>query len=268
MYINTIQYYRYYKYNLTIIDVLIENQDSFNFAYKNIIEDIVDTVIELYNLSISDDLKQNTINGLQKCCTVLDDWLQDNTNIPDDDLTSIEAVLQLSTQFRNHVTDNKTTFDSEISDDGLDSIITTITDQYRNIEVFSLELPERRFVDGFTNNDRSSLLSAINLFAGNYSQKQVAIALYGFTNEFDVSKMTDMSYLFQSVTNFNEDINDWDVSNVTTMEGMFYGSNFNKPLHKWNVNKVKNAKDMFYEWTGNQNISTSVQSRNDVEYLA
>ena len=40
---------------------------------------------------------------------------------------------------------------------------------------------------------------------------------------------------------FNENINDWDVSNVKNMEGMFEGClKFNQPLDKWNVSKVKN----------------------------
>ena len=95
-----------------------------------------------------------------------DSTFQDNENIPDDAITSIEAVLQLSTQFRNYVNDNKTTFDSEISDGDLNSIITTIKNQYGNIDVVSLELPERRFVDGFTDNDRIQLSSAISLAGG------------------------------------------------------------------------------------------------------
>ena len=37
-----------------------------------------------------------------------------------------------------------------------------------------------------------------------------------------VSKVADMSELFKSQTDFNEDITKWDVSNVTNMEGMFH----------------------------------------------
>ena len=39
-------------------------------------------------------------------------------------------------------------------------------------------------------------------------------------SEIDVSKITDMSYLFEG-TAFNGDISNWDVSNVTDMNDMF-----------------------------------------------
>ena len=41
-------------------------------------------------------------------------------------------------------------------------------------------------------------------------------------------------------------IENWDVSNVTSMSYMFYGeSSFNQPLNKWNVSNVKYMRHMF-----------------------
>ena len=37
----------------------------------------------------------------------------------------------------------------------------------------------------------------------------------------DVSGITDMSFLFKDLGNFNADISSWDTSGVTTMQGMF-----------------------------------------------
>jgi len=66
----------------------------------------------------------------------------------------------------------------------------------------------------------------------------------GTANTWDVSAITDMSFLF-NMTEFNEAIDQWDTSNVTTMEGMFMASSFNKDISTWNVSKVTNMKKMF-----------------------
>lgn len=58
--------------------------------------------------------------------------------------------------------------------------------------------------------------------------------------------VTNMESLFENVTNFNQDISNWDVSNVTNMRNMFKGaSSFNKPLDKWDVSSVRNMDNMF-----------------------
>ena len=56
--------------------------------------------------------------------------------------------------------------------------------------------------------------------------------------------------MFIGATSFNQPLNNWDVSNVTDMGGMFmYASSFNQPLNKWNVSKVKNMNYMFADAT-------------------
>ena len=55
-----------------------------------------------------------------------------------------------------------------------------------------------------------------------------------------------MSQLFEFKYDFNENINDWDVSNVTNMSYMFCNChNFNQPLNSWDVSNVKNMKNIF-----------------------
>ena len=44
---------------------------------------------------------------------------------------------------------------------------------------------------------------------------------YGPINNWDVSGITDMSYLFDKLGNFNADISSWNTSSVTTMVNMF-----------------------------------------------
>ena len=55
-----------------------------------------------------------------------------------------------------------------------------------------------------------------------------------------MSKVTDMSYMFQGADSFNQPLNKWNVSKVTNMGGMFYdASSFNQPLNNWNVSTIK-----------------------------
>ena len=48
-----------------------------------------------------------------------------------------------------------------------------------------------------------------------------ATATYGSIAGWDVSMITDMSWLFYNLNNFNANISSWDTSKVTTMWAMF-----------------------------------------------
>lgn len=65
-------------------------------------------------------------------------------------------------------------------------------------------------------------------------------------NEWDVSLVTYMAGMFHGAENFNEDISNWDVSNVTQMAYMFAeASSFNNEIGDWNVSKVTGMNAMF-----------------------
>jgi len=74
----------------------------------------------------------------------------------------------------------------------------------------------------------------------------------------NTSKVRNMSNMFNNDKNFNQDISSWDVSNVTSMDGMFAGTNsngvkyyttFNQDISNW---KPINVKDMGYMFAWSQ----------------
>jgi surface protein len=68
---------------------------------------------------------------------------------------------------------------------------------------------------------------------------------FSATNAPNLSVMTDMSSMFYG-TQFNGDISNWDVSNITNMADMFrQANNFNQDLSEWDISNVTNTVDMF-----------------------
>ena len=84
-------------------------------------------------------------------------------------------------------------------------------------------------------------------------------------NFIDTTEITDMSMLFR-YSDYNFDVSDWDVSNVTDMNNMFYCcNNFDCDLSNWDVSNVTNMRGMFnscFVFTGkgleNWNVSNVI----------
>ena len=65
-------------------------------------------------------------------------------------------------------------------------------------------------------------------------------------DNWDVSNVTNMSGMFASLEYFNQPLDNWDVSNVKNMSGMFAGAKtFNQPLNDWNTSNVITMGYMF-----------------------
>ena len=94
------------------------------------------------------------------------------------------------------------------------------------------------------------LVTAVDMWVNPTTQDD-AIKKYGDIQYWDVSNVTDMEGLFAGsrsggLRTFNGNIRNWDVSKVTNMARMFHDATaFNQPLGGWDVSKVTNMFLMF-----------------------
>ena len=103
--------------------------------------------------------------------------------------------------------------------------------------------------------DNDSLKPAIKAYL-DPSTREETIQQWGMIENWNVSKVTNMSGMFYGAKNFNQNIGGWDVSNVTNM-GLMFGdaTNFNQDIGGWNVSNVTNMGLMFGDAKKfNQNI--------------
>ena len=89
----------------------------------------------------------------------------------------------------------------------------------------------------------ANIQTAVDLWV---SDPAAATITYGAISTWDVSQVTDMSYLFKDKTDFNDDISNWDVSNVTNMNFMFNeASSFNQDISNWCVTNIASEPSEF-----------------------
>ncbi|WP_089354861.1 LamG-like jellyroll fold domain-containing protein [Ekhidna lutea] len=107
-----------------------------------------------------------------------------------------------------------------------------------NLDMAATDIPD---LSGVTN--MSQMFRAAGTFTGDLSG-------------WDVSTITDMSFLFSS-TSFNGDISSWDVSSVTNMSYLFYvNPAFNQNISGWNTSAATNMSRTFSHANAfNQDIS-------------
>jgi len=89
--------------------------------------------------------------------------------------------------------------------------------------------------------DLSNVIELINTFRNCNS-----LIWNDSVNNWDVSNVTDMTGMFREATLFNQPIVNWDVSNVTDMLQMFMdATSFNQDIGNWDVSNVTDMLQMF-----------------------
>ena len=70
----------------------------------------------------------------------------------------------------------------------------------------------------------------------------------------DSSQLSSMNRMFENAESLNKNddpwiipLENWDVSNVQSMDSTFSGSTFNQPIGKWNVTNVTDMNSMFFK---------------------
>jgi hypothetical protein len=72
-------------------------------------------------------------------------------------------------------------------------------------------------------------------------------------SEWDISNVTNLQSMFWGTYYFNQPIGNWDVSNVTNMHRMFAGTFYlNQPIEDWDVSNVTDLSYIFAETYFNQ----------------
>lgn len=115
----------------------------------------------------------------------------------------------------------------------------------------------------------SAFRGAVNLVSVPSSLPSTVTSLrncFGFCTNFndpnviswDTSNVSSMIYIFQSATNFNQNISGWDTSKLTSMLGMFRDApSFNQPIGSWDTSNVLSMAEMFYNHRDfNQDLSS------------
>ena len=112
-------------------------------------------------------------------------------------------------------------------------------------EIIVTTYPDKGDTIDLNNLDVSKVEDMSKLFCD--YENYVDFTEYNFNvSNWDVSNVTEMSCMFVGCENFNCDLSKWDVSNVMSMEYMFNGcKKFNCDLSRWDVSNVKDMHGMF-----------------------
>ncbi|MCY3414927.1 MAG: BspA family leucine-rich repeat surface protein [Candidatus Heimdallarchaeota archaeon] len=121
-----------------------------------------------------------------------------------------------------------------------------------------------------TASDAPDLTGTLTMYGAFRNCYNLGATQFASLNSWDVSDVTNMGQMFFGTYDFNLPINSWVVSSVTNMDWMFYKAYaFNQPINSWDVSKVTSMRAMFYEATSfNSGLSSwTVSSVTDMSHM-
>ncbi|WP_299768629.1 BspA family leucine-rich repeat surface protein [uncultured Dokdonia sp.] len=192
----------------------------------------------------------DTIEVFTEMSEFITTWKTDNPGTSNDNQITIPAIGG------NYTVDwgDMSTPDTNVSG--------AITHTYPTTGTYTVTI-SGTFPTIFFNNggDREKILTVENW--GNPVWNSMARAFHGCTNLVinapdspDLSQVTSMAGMFDGATAINQDIGDWDVSNVQNLNGMFRNTSFNQDISNWDVSNVSVFAFMFDGATAfNQDLS-------------
>ena len=113
----------------------------------------------------------------------------------------------------------------------------------------------------------TTLSGMFRAVSGSLFNKSINTSVQTYSNgnkylAWDISNVTNLNNMFRKATSFNQPIDKWNTSKVTTMQGIFSNTSFNQRLSQndidftsdglgsytaWNTEKVTNMKYIFYK---------------------
>lgn len=147
---------------------------------------------------------------------------------------------------------NKIINNEDISEDDFSymNTLTSVIKPKDNIEL-------KKIVDYYSNAD--NYMDSLNWLdvsdIRNMSYVFFESVYNGDISKWDVSNVTDMSYMFAFSYCYDINISEWDVSNVNNMSYMFANIEYNPDILKWDVSHVMNMSYMFLNSNFSRDIS-------------
>ena len=197
--------------NVTNMQSMFKNATSFN---KNLSSWKLKSIVNLRSMFQNAQSFNQDINN----------WF----NYTSTNLKSIDNLFNGATKFNN----------GDLTNNKRNPLLMRVTNikyfynVFKNAESFNQDI---NWVIGPNTRELVGVFDGAIKFQGNFSEN------------FNTTNITNMSYLFANTVDFNSNILDWNTHNLQNSSSMFENAiNFNRNLSSWSFQNNSNAMNMFY----------------------